>query len=215
MCFHSKQTKKAVVLENRYKAKVENSTLFETSANYNGFDFPKTPVITHENKEVIQLLQWGLIPKEEESDEIKKFTLNAKIETLTEKRSFKNVISNRCLIIVDGFYEWQWLDNAGRKKQKYELTLPDEVPFAFGGLWSMWEDPTSGEALSTYTIVTTEANEQMAEIHNSKKRMPVILTENTENGWLNNEPTKDFVNVNPELMAKKIVKYNPQTSLFG
>ena len=105
MCFHSKQTKSAQELEHRFDAKFEKAENYVPSI-YNGFTFPQTPVITNKDKNKIQLFNWGLIPHWANDDSIKKFTLNAKSETIHEKPSFKNAVQNRCLILIDGFYEW-------------------------------------------------------------------------------------------------------------
>jgi putative SOS response-associated peptidase YedK len=107
-------------------------------------------------------------------------------ETLSEKPSFKSSLNNRCLIYADGFYEWQWLDPKGKNKQKYLLTLPANEHFAFTGLWNQWTEKSTGETLKAFTIITTEANALMSEIHNSKKRMPAIVA-NAE-AWLHGEP---------------------------
>jgi len=117
--------------------------------------------------------------------------LNARIETLNEKPSFKDVIQNRCLIIADGFYEWQWLTKSGSRKQKYLITLPKEELFAFAGLYSEWTD-SEGAVLNSYTMVTTQANELMSEIHNTKQRMPIILKQEDEQHWLNGEDYNGF-----------------------
>jgi len=192
MCFFSRQTKKAVELENRFKAKVLNLDNFKPTERFNGFEHPQTPVIIHKERGIIQQLQWGLIPHWAKDDSIKKYTLNARIETLKDKPSFRNAVNNRCLIIADGYYEWQWLDSKGKKKQAYLITLPNNEAFAFAGLWSEWVDKTSGEILKSYTIVTTEANEQMSEIHNSKKRMPIVLIKDNESDWLNQLNVEEF-----------------------
>ena len=88
------------------------------------------------------------------------------------------------MILADGFFEWQWMDEKGRQKQKYELTFPNDEVFAFAGLWSEWVDKSTGEIRYTYTIITSEANELMSKIHNSKKRMPVIVERESEQSWL-------------------------------
>lgn len=201
MCFHSKQSKTAVKVENRFNAKRERPDLIITSDNFNGFTFPKTPVITNLDKTVIKNYQWGLIPSWAKDDSIKAYTLNAKIETINEKPSFKNCVKNRCLVIVDGFYEWQWLDPKGKKKQKYLITKPKEELFSLGGIWSEWTDKTTGEIIKSYSIVTTEANELMAEIHNNKKRMPVILEPEQEENWLKGEEINDFRKCDVKLNA--------------
>jgi putative SOS response-associated peptidase YedK len=189
MCFHSKQSKSAQELQNRFKANFENDTLFQPTI-YNGFQFPKTPVITNKCPDKIQFFEWGLIPFWAKDDNIKKNTLNAKIETINEKPSFRNVVNNRCLVLADGFYEWQWLDDKGKQKQKYELTLPDNEAFAFAGLYSEWLDKSTGELRITYSILTTEANELMSKIHNTKKRMPVIVATDNEQDWIHGNELK-------------------------
>lgn len=201
MCFFSKQTKTAVELENRFNAKIENGQIFRENPYINGFSFPRTPIIANNKISMIQHYQWGLIPSWAKDDSIKKFTLNARIETLKEKPSFRNSINNRCLIIADGYYEWQWLDPKGKKKQQYLITLPNDELFAFAGIWAEWVNKETGEIIKSYSIITTEANQLMREIHNSKKRMPVILTKNNENDWLTDKPVEDFKKVDIELKA--------------
>ena len=98
-----------------------------------------------------------------------------------------NSINNRCLVLTDGFYEWKWLDAKDKNKQKYLIALPNNEAFAFAGLWNEWVDKSSGEIFKTYTILTTEANELMIRIHNSKKSMPVMLNGKDEKNWLNGQ----------------------------
>lgn len=189
MCFHSKQSKTAQEIENRFNAKFERIDKYQAGI-YNGFQFPKTPIITNIEKTKIQFFQWGLIPFWAKDDTIKKNTLNARIETITEKPAFRNSVKNRCLILADGFFEWQWIDAKGHQKQKYILTLPNEELFAFAGLWSEWINRQTGEIVKTYTILTTESNSLMSKIHNTKNRMPVIVSQDCEINWLNGEELK-------------------------
>ena len=179
MCFFTKQTKKATEIEFRFKAKFSDPDRFTPSEMINGFTFPETPVIASNNRNIIRHFNWGLIPEWSDDENIRKHTLNARIETLKEKPSFRDYVSNRCLIIASGFYEWQWLDEKGNQKQKYEITLSGEELFSFAGIWSAWEDP-SGKERFTYSLLTTRANPLMSEIHNTKKRMPVILSADQE-----------------------------------
>jgi putative SOS response-associated peptidase YedK len=173
MCFHSKQSKAATQVENRFKAKIDKIALFHPQETINGFDYPATPIIIDEKPEIITHYNWGLIPSWSKNEDIKKFTLNARIETINEKPSFKKAVNNRCLIIANGFYEWQWHDSKGKNKTKFEIGLENEALFAFAGLYSQWKDTITGETKNTYTIVTTAANPLMAKIHNIKKRMPI------------------------------------------
>ncbi|PDS22789.1 SOS response-associated peptidase [Flavobacterium branchiophilum] len=192
MCFHSKQTKSAQEVENRFKAKVENASLFQLQESCNGFDFGLNPIITDDKPAVIQHFNWGLIPSWSKDEDIKKLTLNARIESVEEKPSFKSSINKRCLVIANGFYEWQWLDSKGKNKIKYEIGIGNDDLFAFAGLYSQWINSLTGEVKNTYTIVTTQANDLMAEIHNTKKRMPIILKPEDEDNWLHHAPITDF-----------------------
>jgi putative SOS response-associated peptidase YedK len=123
------------------------------------------------------LLQWGLIPSW--SKEPKGF-INARAETIEQKRSFSESFQRRrCLIPADGFYEWR---RAGRSKQAYYFQLRDEAPFAFAGLWDRWRN--YGMSISSCSIITTTANELLAPIHD---RMPVILGPDAYEAWLSPE----------------------------
>ncbi len=184
MCFHCKLTKKTIQIQNRFKATFDNEEI-HIQEQFNAFEHPKAPVITNENPNKIEFFQWGLIPHWAKDTKIQNSTLNARIETIKEKPSFRDCVNQRCLIPADGFFEWQWLDEKGKKKQKYHIYLPNDELFAFAGLWSKWVDKSTGEIFNTYTILTTDANPLMAKIHNTKKRMPVILDSSQEKEWLN------------------------------
>lgn len=183
MCFFFKQSKAEKELERSFKAKVINGRVYFPD-DYNGFSFPNTAVIKNDSPDIIDFFQWGLIPHWAKDTTIQKNTLNARIETIREKPSFRDCVNQRCIIPADGFYEWQWLDEKGKQKQKYLIHLPEDKLFGFAGLWSKWTDRTTGAILNTYTILTTDANPLLAEIHNSKKRMPVILHPDSKTDWL-------------------------------
>lgn len=193
MCFHSRLAKQAKDLEHRFDAVIHEE--YFPSDHYSGFEYPKTPVITNEHPHEIELFEWGLIPPNVKSEPNRVYTLNARIETLEEKFSFKSVTHNRCLVISDGYYECQWLTTSGSRKQKYLLHLENEDIFAFAGLWSKWINPNSGQHRHTYTILTAEANELLSKIHNSKKRMPVVLNRDQEKPWLGGEPLDVDMNI--------------------
>ncbi len=217
MCYNTKLIRKAAEIEIRFDAVFDDLNLYRSSDQINAFEFPKTPVITNLKQEIIEHFHWGLIPKWAKDENIRKYTVNARIETIGQKPSFKDNVNNRCLIIADGFYEWQWLDVKGRKKQKFEIGLPNNDLFVFAGLWSEWIDNLSGELKKTYTIITTEAKGIMEKIHNTKKRMPIILSKNNEKDWLANVSFDNFINMDIELIANKILpdnSENTQISIF-
>ena len=155
MCFHTIQSKLAKQLEKRFKAKIRELHLFKPQNHINGFDFPKTPIIVDNNPEIIEHYNWGLIPHWAKNEDIKAMTLNAKIETLEEKPSFREVTSQRCLVIANGFYEWQWQDSKGKNKIKYEIGVGDNCLFAFAGLYSTGIFHWCSFATSTYLLQKT------------------------------------------------------------
>jgi putative SOS response-associated peptidase YedK len=202
MCYHVRQLKTREELEDWYDASFRPETYYQPSI-FNGFEHPDTPVITNRDTHLIDLYSWGLMPTWAKDSSFRKNTLNAQIETVAEKPSFRDLTGNRCLVLIDGFYEWQWLDAKGKIKQKYFISLPAEVPFALAGLYNTWTDRNSGEMLNTFTILTTEANALMAEIHNTKKRMPVVLSKEQEKYWLKGENHLAFAVPEVELIANK------------
>ena len=126
----------------------------------------------------LDMLRWGLIPSWAKDESIGSKMINARAETLAEKPSFKRLLSSkRCLVIADGFYEWR--KEQGGKTPMY-ITLKDNEPFAFAGLWDSWKN-ADGELIRTCTLITTQPNELMASIHN---RMPVILSSEARKEWL-------------------------------
>ncbi|WP_367221190.1 SOS response-associated peptidase family protein [Marinilabilia sp.] len=98
---------------------------------FNAFAFPVTPVIPNDKTDAILGFSWGLIPPWAKDTCICKNTLNARLETLDQKSSFKPTLSKRCLVPADDFYEWKWLDPKEEFKQKYLLTLPGEELTAY------------------------------------------------------------------------------------
>ena len=90
----------------------------------------------------------------------------------------------RCILPVDGFYEWRAMKGQ-RVKQPYAIAMKDDTPFGIGGLWENWKDPASGEWVRTFVIITTDANELVAQLHN---RMPLILAPDEYKRWLSDDP---------------------------
>jgi len=125
------------------------------------------------------MYKWGLIPSWSKDPSIGDRMINARAESLAEKPSFRNAYRRRrCLILADGFYEWK--QNPGMKsKQPMYIRLKDNQPFAFAGLWELWNSPDGAEIRSC-TIITTQPNALLEPIHN---RMPVILPPDAYKLW--------------------------------
>jgi len=151
----------------------------DLAPRYNIAPTQKVPVILNISGErTIAAYQWGLIPFWVKELKKTKPLINARSESLAEKPSFKNSLAKRrCLVPADGFYEWK---QNGTQKTPMFIQLKDTPLFAFAGIWDEWKDP-DGEPLRTFSIITTEANEAMAAVHD---RMPVILPPGAEEKWL-------------------------------
>jgi len=132
------------------------------------------------------VMRWGLIPSWSKDGTVKFATFNARADQLETSKTWLGPWQKkqRCLIITDGFYEWQWLDPKGRKKQPYSIARADGNLTVMAGIWEGWRSKTNGEAIRSCAIITTDANPLMAEIHNTKKRMPVILEPGDWPVWL-------------------------------
>lgn len=124
------------------------------------------------------LLRWGLVPFWAKDLDIGHRMINARCETLAEKPAFKGAYKyRRCVVLADGFYEWKKIDGA---KQPFHIHLAGRQPFAMAGLWENWNKGPEGP-VETFTVITTEANSRVAELHN---RMPVILDQEGIDAWL-------------------------------
>ena len=144
---------------------------------------PTQPILTVrevESKREFVPMRWGLIPHWASAPTTGNF--NARSESVTSTPSFKDaVLSRRCLIPADGFYEWKKM---GAVKQPYCFEVGEGEIFAFAGLWDAWRNP-GGEPTLSCTILTTAANSLVGEIHD---RMPVILSPENYSLWMNPEP---------------------------
>jgi putative SOS response-associated peptidase YedK len=176
------------------EARFDATFAFDFEPRYNAAPSQSLPVVASEADDTIQRMEWGLVPSwaDDRSDH---GYINARAETLSRKRSFADAYeSRRCLVPADGFYEWVSEEGG---KQPYRVCLPDDAPFAMAGLYERWEPPQrqtglgefggSGagggqdDVVETFTIVTTDPNEAVADLHH---RMAVVLDPDEEATWL-------------------------------
>ncbi|HTA82824.1 MAG TPA: SOS response-associated peptidase [Bacteroidia bacterium] len=222
MCYKVKATASVEELRKRYNAELEQK--FDEMRPYqgvSGFAHPKLPVITSEENGKIQLMDWGLVPAwvkdEKTAAEMQNATLNARSETLFEKPSFRSIMKKRCLILVNGFYEWH---HALKEKIPYYIHLKSSALFALGGLYDEWVNTNTGEIYKGFSIITVPANPLMAHIHNTKKRMPLILPSSTEKEWIaadiNEQAVKSMISpyTEDDMEAEKIKEQNNSLSLW-
>ena len=153
----------------------------EAAPRYNVAPTQEVVSILRNGSAHLDWLQWGLIPSWAKDESIGSKMINARAETLAEKPSFKRLLrSKRCLVVADGFYEWK--KENGAKTPMY-ITLKDGSPFAFAGLWDLWQS-SDGRQIRSCTLITTEPNAVVASIHN---RMPAILLPDAREMWLDTD----------------------------
>jgi putative SOS response-associated peptidase YedK len=148
----------------------------------------------HAGTRGLDRLRWGLVPFWADDPTIGNQMINARSESAADKPAFKHSFrAKRCLVVADGFYEWQKRNGS---KQPYLIHLKDDRPFAFAGLWDKWKK--NGEPIESCTILTTDANELVAPLHD---RMPVIIPRSAYELWLDPK-----VN-DPEMLRPLLVPY--------
>lgn len=187
MCFSVSVNLVKEEIEQRFGVDFPSKYRYEPSYYYHAFSMPVIPAILSGKPGEVTMAKWGLIPawvkSKADADEIRTKTFNARSESVDEKPSFSTSFrETRCIIPVSGFFEWQ---HDGKNKIPWYIYNSEGGIMCLAGLYSDWIVPETGEIITTFSIVTTEANELMARIHNSGKRMPVILNINDEKKWLN------------------------------
>ena len=176
----------------------------------------------------IQLFIWGLIPHwVQDEDTAAKFsrrTLNARAETIHKRPSFRSLIATQhCLVLADGFFEWRHYQG---RTFPYYIRLKNGDSFSFAGLWDLWTHPSTRQVLKTYSIITTRANWLLEQVHNKRKRMPVILRPEDEDLWLSSELTRTEIDsllvsydasqmhahpVSRRITARRVPRNSPET----
>jgi putative SOS response-associated peptidase YedK len=214
MCYNVSTKKISKETEKQFKSKIDPTIELPSKYYLSGFTQPLVPVISAIQPNIITAYNWGLIPDFCKTDldakDMQLKTLNAKSETVFTLPSFKNSIrEKRCLVIVDGFYEWRTI---GKQKYPYFIQYKDGETFAMGGIFNDWVNRHTGEQTHTFSIITTPANALMSKIHNDKLRMPFILPKGLEQNWLNQNLTDNEIIelmkpiANEELKAHTISK---------
>ncbi len=147
----------------------------------------------------LERLRWGLIPHWSKDGSGRLRTINARAETVATRPAYRRPVRRqRCLVPADGFYEWR---QRGGARQPFLIRMATGSPFAFAGLWDRWCD-THGEAIDSYTIVTTTANAALGRIH---PRMPVIVHPDDHALWLDTRVTR------PEQIERVMRPYEAET----
>jgi len=153
---------------------------FPVEPNYNVAPSHHMPVILEQDDErIIRSHRWGLVPFWADSLNTGYSMINARGESLAKKKSFQKPFkSQRCIVPASGFYEWK-KTSSGKFPHYIQRKKSDLMHFA--GLWEHWEDPENGETVNSYTIITTDANAPIEELHD---RMPAMLMPEEFDTWL-------------------------------
>lgn len=162
--------------------------LMDLDPRYNISPTQSVPVIIDNSgdddeqpKPALAIAQWGLVPGFVKDPRLLKPMINARAETIMEKRIFKGAfLHRRCLIPADGFYEWL---TENKKKRPVRFQLKDKSIFAFAGIYEEGKD-LEGNPRRTCSIITTAANDTVAPVHD---RMPVILRRDDESRWIDRD----------------------------
>ncbi len=171
-------------VESRFHVTIDRDRYEPT---YNAAPGKVLPVITNLEPKRLSFFKWGLVPYWAADPKVGNRLINARAETLLDKPSFRSAVKQRrCLIPVNGFYEWR---RKGTGKQPYYITLDNRKLFVLAGLWEVWQD-SSGKILKTFAIITVPPNKFMQTIHN---RMPAILALDNERLWLQETFNKDLL----------------------
>jgi putative SOS response-associated peptidase YedK len=193
MCYTVNAKATIEELNKRYNATNETPEVHKQFYKLSGFnakatlikDYPKLPVLTCSQDHVFTYMQWGLLPFWTTQDKAHVFVinnLNAKSETIFEKKSFAPSLKNkRCIIPVTGFFESR---ECNKESYPYYIRLKGEEIFSLAGIYDTWKDKETGSIIKSFSIITTDANPLMAKIHNKKLRMPVILSPDKERQWI-------------------------------
>jgi putative SOS response-associated peptidase YedK len=210
MCGRSSLTKTEKELEERFKASFYSDELqrYNPLPNFNVAPTHMQPVVTNKDFNRFNIYRWGLIPSWAKDEKVGYNMINARIESLLEKPSFKYLVEKkRCIVPMDGFYEWK---KSGKEKQPYRIFTKDKEIFGVAGLYDSWQNP-EGKIINSYTIITLEANEFMSDLHD---RMPAIMSEEAEKLWLDDTiPSKDLLSLLVKYESKKMDCYPVSTKV--
>ncbi|HEY9888770.1 MAG TPA: SOS response-associated peptidase [Candidatus Obscuribacterales bacterium] len=180
MCGRFAQTQSGAVVAAAFGL----STVPDLTPRYNIAPSQSITVVTQSRStgdRVAHEKRWGLIPRWSKTPSLGHKLINARSETVADKPAFRDAFQKRrCLVVADGFYEWQTLGD-NRPKQPYLIRLRSRSLFAFAGVWERWRNPETAETTFSCTILTTAANDLMAPLH---QRMPVILPAAAYAAWL-------------------------------
>lgn len=161
----------------------------EATPRYNIAPTQNVAVVTDPESRDVEMFRWGLIPSWAKDLSMGSRLINARSETVAEKPSFRSAFKRRrCLVLADGFYEWQKGTGPKGRSQPFHFRLASGDPFAFAGLWEIWRPQEEADPLLTCTIITGPANEVVAPVHG---RSPIVLTGERMWRWMDGDASRE------------------------
>jgi putative SOS response-associated peptidase YedK len=206
MCFNIAMAKTEQQIASFYGINISDIPPLPEYYHVSGFSNPPVPVLYNSSSDLsavqkkVEIMNWGLIPAwiktAREAEDIRQKTLNARCETISRLPSFRGSYKTmRCIAVTDGFFEPHYCEDL---TYPFFIRRKDCGILSLAGLYAVWTNPETQQQISTFTIITTEANKMLAQVHNLKKRMPVILPDDSASidKWLD-----------PELPYTRLEKY--------
>jgi putative SOS response-associated peptidase YedK len=204
MCGRFTITKQVEDIENSFDVELDRELY---KLNYNVAPTQDLPVVTNQQNKQVSFLKWGLVPSWSKDLKFGSKMINARIETITEKPSFKKAIQERrCVVIADGYYEWK---KTSQGKEPYYITMENSKLFSFGGIWEKWTSPV-GETVKTFSIITQPSFKEIEHIHN---RMPLQIMPEQKDYWLSAETGEEALDFAIEHQKNKLKSYVVSTQV--
>ncbi|HUN17853.1 MAG TPA: SOS response-associated peptidase [Saprospiraceae bacterium] len=181
MCGRASLTKTEKELEERFQAAfyTEDLERYRPLPSFNIAPTHFHPILSSEDTDHFKYMKWGLIPSWAKDAKIGPKMINARVETLLEKPMFKSALQyRRCLVPIDGFYEWKIISN--KDKKPFRIVVQNGEVYSLAGIYDTWKDH-NGQVIYSFSIITLESNTMMKELHD---RMPAILHQSEEKQWI-------------------------------
>ncbi len=212
MCTYNSIIADAKKLAGRYKREAEP---YQPTYRANAYAHPEFPVVLIDS---IRIFRWGLIPSwihnVSYAKELADDTVNVRAETIYDKPELIKIVkSKRCIIPSTGFFEWRSSNNF---KHPYYLKVKNQEIFSIAGIYQCWENPTTGEAVNTFSLLTLEGNNMIKHIHTASNRIPFILSREKEEEWLKPGLTKyQILSLMEPISSSKLEAYPVSLDLLN
>ncbi|WP_138481627.1 SOS response-associated peptidase family protein [Dyadobacter bucti] len=200
-------TKALSEIEAEYGAKFQDPKSYVAFEWFTGTDYPPLPIIANDQMKIIMIAYWGL-SSETKSEWANEWIWRIQLNQVHSNVAVRSNIANRCLILVDGFFQNRLVD---KKIRRCLVTKANKTVFACAGIYEDQTDHQTGEKIRKFTILTTGANGLMAIVDNRQKRMPIVLDKDEESKWL--DPKSDIMDFSDRRKIELVADYAPSEKI--